>query len=211
MAYWIKYNGDMTGLQKNWKKFTSSIRDYGCFCFLDGKFIAEGRGTAKDLIDQSCKNLHKCQTCITMDFDQGLIDPTLDGDCDLTSQFSFNLTVTDLGPSIECLNLSNSCKRALCECDKRFAFELATTMDLWDARFKSENFSEEVRETECRSTGGGNNIGKIDKCCGIYPYRFPYHSMSGQRQCCGIKTYDLAGPKKCCRDNVAREFCPEEL
>ena len=59
---------------------------------------------------------------------------------------------------------------------------------------------------------GPVHIGQIDQCCGIYPYRYPYHSNGGARQCCGVKTYEVGGGKKCCKDNVPREVgtCPED-
>lgn len=31
---------------------------------------------------------------------------------------------------------------------------------------------------------------EMDACCGSYPDRFPYRSHAGDRQCCGVKTYN---------------------
>lgn len=170
---------------------------------------AEGKGKARDLIDQTCKNLHKCQTCIDMDIEQGLLLTNMDGKCEYTTTYSFNLTMETGTPKIECLNLDNTCKRAMCECDKRFGYELAQAWPTWNAEFKGKDAFD--RKEQCRSTGP-NNGGRIDKCCGVYPYRYPYHSNGGNRQCCGVKTYEVAGPKKCCSDNVPREVgtCPED-
>lgn len=38
---------------------------------------------------------------------------------------------------------------------------------------------------------------EMDACCGQYPDRFPYRSQGGDRQCCGVKTYN-AMTLTCC-------------
>merc|ERR1711976_676724 len=128
MAFWVRYRANLDKLSQKWEDFKSRITNYGCFCFNEQN-LAGGRGQARDLIDQSCKNLYKCQTCIKMDTANKNILPNMDGTCSLTTTYSFNLTknaVTE-SPEIECQNLEGTCKRALCECDKRFAFELANS------------------------------------------------------------------------------------
>ena len=183
---------------------------YGCFCFNEfSPTKAQGKGSARDMIDQSCKNLYKCQTCIDMDIEQSLILSNIDGKCEYTSTYSFNLTMNgpDL-PAIECLNMDNTCKRSLCECDKRFGFELAASWSEWSAQWKGKDAFD--RSAECRSTGSANK-GRIDQCCGVYPYRYPFHSNDGERECCGVKTFAVEGPKQCCADKVPREVCPEDL
>lgn len=179
MAYWLKYNANLEHLSSQWYEFTSKITNYGCFCFNQNNF-ADGKGQAKDLIDQVCKNLHKCQTCIQMDTEMKLLKPMAGGTCDKISTYSYNLTTNDMGePDIECLNRSGTCKRALCECDKKFAADLANAYDTWNYQWKGKKAF--VREDECKSQGMGS-MGRIDKCCGEYPSRFPYHSQDGVRQ-----------------------------
>ena len=135
MAFWVRYHGNLDKLSQKWEDFKSRITNYGCFCFNESN-AAGGKGQARDLIDQSCKNLFKCQTCIKMDIDNRNILPNTDGSCSITTTYNFNLTksaVTEL-PEIECQNLEGTCKRALCECDKRFANELAHSYDTWDSQ-----------------------------------------------------------------------------
>jgi len=60
------------------------------------------------------------------------------------------------------------------------------------------------------STGDQGDDGQVHKeCCGVYPNRFPYHSISsaGFKQCCVDKTYnDLM--HVCC-DGTIQAFCSE--
>ena len=97
----------------------------------------------------------------------------------------------------------------MCECDKRFGYELAQAWPQWDSRWKGKDKFD--RKEECRAMGTAH-VGQIDQCCGVYPYRYPYHSNGGQRECCGVKTFEVGGLKKCCDDNVPREVgtCPED-
>ena len=135
MAFWVRYQANLDKLSQNWEDFKSRVTNYGCFCF-NNQNLPGGRGQARDLIDQSCKNLYKCQTCIRMDMEAENILPNNDGDCELTTTYNFNLTKNAINglPEIECNNLEGTCRRALCECDKRFAFELANSYDTWDSQ-----------------------------------------------------------------------------
>ena len=203
MAYWMKYEASLVHLSKNWYEFTQKITNYGCFCFNE-QTTTNGKGSARDLIDQTCKNLHKCQTCIDMDIMNGDLQPNVDGTCSPYSLYSFNLTRIDKKPHIECLNLENTCQRALCECDKKFASELALNYDTWNPTLKGKNAFN--RESQCTSVGMAH-MGAVDTCCGEYPNRFPFHGQEGMKQCCGTKTYETYGPLQCCRGNVLKEVC----
>merc|ERR1712184_186969 len=218
MAYLIKYNGDRTDFVSNLETFINKVGNYGCFCFNEGEFSPKGRGIPKDGIDQACKQLHQCQTCINMDFSQNT-GSALDASCN--DQYNFNLTNTDRGVGVECLNPKDTCQRARCECDKRFAIDLAAAYDLWDESLQWAN-SLQGRERECRAekrigphvprpkpTPNPNpNLGM--QCCGTYPHRFPYNTMGGRRQCCGQSIIFRGGSKQCCGDNVARVTCRED-
>merc|ERR1711981_365090 len=111
MAYWIKFSGEIDKISQNWDEFTARVKHYGCFCFNENSpTLAAGKGSARDLIDQSCKNLYKCQTCIKMDTQQKELLPNMNGECDLTSSYSFNLTMSQgkAQADIQCLNMENT-------------------------------------------------------------------------------------------------------
>ena len=85
------------------------------------------------------------------------------------------------GFKIFSVDKQDTCKRALCECDKRLATQLAKLEDTSNSAFHSKygefNFQKQC-VPQCK------NCHKWDTCCGEYPTRFPFWADQGNRQCC---------------------------
>ena len=62
-------------------------------------------------------------------------------------------------------------------------------------------------DTEC-VVNGSPLSDKIDEraCCGQHPYRFPYKTFEGSRDCCGSKTYAV-GISNCCYGQLQVASC----
>ena len=55
-----------------------------------------------------------------------------------------------------------------------------------------------------QTKGNGRGL-RPDECCSEYPFRFPYSSDSGSRNCCGSKTYNQATLECCDETNSILE------
>jgi len=181
---------------------------YGCWCIADKAhdFHNGQAGVPVDPIDSSCKRQYQCYECAKMDH------PNRNCDSSIT-QYHYNLLLDDTDPnnhwkkSIQCTDPADrnekfSCRRAMCECDKRLAEDLRTHFDEWsvDNHKIQGNFNADV---QCvKNPSGGNNEGPIE-CCGDYPNRFPFSTQGGNRQCCSSagKTYNPT-VNECCGDSV---------
>ena len=115
---------------------------------------------------------------------------------------------------LDCSINSKQDAENICECDKRFAENIAVVQqecvaDSKSSTEKGDNCLDEVYRTK---TGGGtfdhktmcdkSHVGHDkNKCCGIYPNRYPYDSE--HKDCCQQKSIDSFG-------NVFTDFVLEK-
>jgi hypothetical protein len=104
----------MVYLQENDGRVFSRFSQYGCWCFQSFDYdFWKGQGYPKDGIDKTCRKLSLCYHCIAQDFEE----------CNPESTYSF-VGLEDVVTKdrvIQCLDEEGSCKRNICECDKKFA------------------------------------------------------------------------------------------
>jgi len=184
---------------------------YGCWCLPDAAHTVAGNGAGQpvDEVDASCKRQASCYECAQMDHQGRTCSPD-------STQYSYNL-VSDVNEpdnhelkSIECLDDPNSgkngrwsekysCRRSICECDKKLAEDLRENFYIWthDNHSEQGTFDPPTQCIKSFSTGSGQE--GPPECCGDYPERFPYKSQNGARNCCGNKTYDVT-MFECCSD-----------
>jgi len=205
----MAYSQVSTNLSKN--DFEAKIKKYGCHCFPADTKSAGGTGAAVDALDSMCKKLANCHKCINIEFGTEAIDVN-DG------KYTWGL---ENDGSLNCdKNAKNPARKALCECDREFAYNLKSE---WDdnSNFHNEYFwlnNRHARKNEgsvfsyeatCQSTGGNggnNNNGGGDACCGIaYPHKEPY--KTGSRACCGNELYSLVTQECCGSEAVAIGTC----
>merc|ERR1719277_1427325 len=90
--------------------------------------------------------------------------------------------------SIECTNRRGTCRRNICECDKRLAEQLGKYESEWNESLH-KNRGGFVREENCFKANGGNN--PIEECCGN-EFTFPLNKPRRANQCCsGAEVKDI--------------------
>lgn len=194
---------------------------YGCYCLTDPLYSLTpppNRGAPRDPIDAACKVQHQCYECAKMDH------PSRTCTADKV-QYSYVLMRDDNDPtnhwkkSIECtddpmskkkpgkISPKWSCRRSMCECDKRLAEKLRENFSVWNDQFSTSlgNFDTSVCVAP-RGTGPGDE--GEPECCGnqFGGARFPFNNRNGKRSCCGGKTFDTQ-MFQCCGDQTVLGTC----
>merc|ERR1711881_174001 len=164
------------------------IQNYGCHCFPGMSRIAGGAGPPQDDYDALCRDLARCQQCVSLEFN---VDPA-------THKYIFNY-IPDK-KIFDCSDNKTPAKEALCQCNADYALKLA---DIWrDEKFnvkiwnnkKNADFNFD-HENVCE----GLHNHSPDQCCGEkFPDKVPFDSSN--RQCCkGTKTFNPS-VQECCQD-----------
>ena len=125
------------------------ITDYGCNCpeLGDRPLSDPGKGSPVDPLDTVCQKFKRCTKCAKEEFGEECISEMI--------RYKFNKS------DATCRDTSGSCPRALCECDRMFAFDIAgvdkSTIDVNTFGF----YSDFDRDTDCiRNPGSGDR-----QCC----------------------------------------------
>jgi len=150
-----------------------------------------GGGKTKDMVDHHCKELYRCYKCVLNDYSANYTDVA----------YTVDFTEDDAGNrQLECSNNVKQDSENVCECDKRFADNIAKAEQdcsankpddaLWGSHCMSEDF---------RTINGGGAFdpqNSCDKqfhghdkqnCCGFYPNRYPYDQNFSE--CCRSNTF----------------------
>lgn len=157
---------------------------YGCYCFAKGPkelLIDAGNGKPMDGADNACRQHLQCHSCTKVDYQDK---------CDVSDGYKFTAKQDDVTGIrwIQCLNPEGSCKRAICECDKALAYDLADAETEWNilhhARWGQFDAPLNCERHQPGGRDGAMRQEKISEptpveCCGEYPRRFPYHADDG--------------------------------
>jgi hypothetical protein len=131
--------------------------------------------------------------CVNIDYKQNYTD--------ISYTVDFNNNPND-GRSLDCTVNSKQDAENICECDRRFAENVAKAHDHCDAgAAKDPEWGEHCMDPDQYKTinGGGPFNPKTqcekkfhdhekDHCCGIYPNRYPYDPNFNE--CCRVKAFD---------------------
>jgi hypothetical protein len=187
------YDPSLQNITKYWT--------YGCWCLQMGDFpMRLGNGQPQDEVDRVCKKQKECYLCAKKDHEEEfpevksletrICSPDMVG-------YKFKAIIDPVTgkPAVECTNIPNTCRRRICECDKRFAEQLpgaASASEGWQEAHHA-HFGGFDSRVSCmaRMMGHGNHEHEL-QCCGNYPerYLFRVRSDGSGRQCCGSKTYN---------------------
>lgn len=191
--------------------------NYGCHCFRnEGKdFLKEMTiGKPQDRPDKVCRDHSRCHACIKKDYE---------GDCDPTRGYTFEARKDSVTNTkyIQCTDQYNSCHRALCECDKALAYDLADAEGIWSlvhhtdwGAFQQKQHCDIYNENRppnvhLKSAAIEVKLNEpINQCCGEYPRRYPYHSDDGYgniKKCCNGVVFDPE-THQCCDDDQVRQI-----
>jgi len=126
---------------------------YGCNCLLlgDRPITDPSLGPPVDELDSTCKQYKDCNKCVREQFGEQCV-----------SEFrSYNFISG--AASIQCTDKPNTCERALCECDAKFARNHAKHSDVFNIRFHQY----ESNWNPDRSCPMGRNLGRNSdpQCC----------------------------------------------
>merc|ERR1712176_517514 len=177
---------------------------YGCYCFASGPFkLLEnaGNGQPMDKADTACRAHNRCHYCSSQDHD---------AKCDMTSTYKFEALEDEVTGErfINCLNPEGSCKRHICECYKKLAYDLREAEFSWNILHHNQwgGFDKDncLAYRNGRSSRSEKLTEKVMKCCGQNPDRFPYAEEDGygtRKECCGGKTYNPF-TFTCCDDTI---------
>jgi len=190
-------NGNNPENHNRFEQKMSEIEDvytnYGCYCWIDGvgKGVIGG-GKTKDMSDHHCKELYRCYKCVNIDYSANYTD------IDYVVDFTSNGGAREL----DCTVNSKQDAENICECDKRFAANIAATEKSCKAgTTDNEKFGAYCMDEQWRTTSGKvlgtDEAGPFNphkqcdkrmmnhdknKCCGIYPNRYPYDTDF--KECC---------------------------
>lgn len=147
----------------------SMITNYGCNCpeLGDRPLSDQGKGMPVDPLDKVCQKFKQCTKCAKEEFGEDCISEII--------KYKFNKS------DANCKDTSGSCERALCECDRMFAFDLAGVDPSSVNESKYGMSSSFDRSEDC--VHKENSTPTNRQCCwsGEGPFSF-YNSDS--KQCC---------------------------
>lgn len=204
------------------------IQYYGCWCYLDDTWDV-AKGPVQDGLDQECKNLVQNYRCLVLDaLDRGeTCDPATQeyteynlfgGSGNLTNECETN--GNELGDAT-----TTQCRQDLCKADGEFTLNLFALMfQLGGIANNQPPYDPAVAHA---NNTGGSSLGLFDpatdcryayqgagrsekECCGNYPARFPFKTYSGDKACCGDRTYSTIG-MKCCNPLSPFNFSIEDI
>jgi len=163
-------------------KYTS----YGCYCWINGMSDGViGGGKTKDVTDHHCKELYRCYKCVNNDYAKNYTDVS----------YTVDFTMKDGERALDCSVNSKQDAENICECDKRFAENIAaaegscTAGEAADPEWGEHCMSEDFRtgnaggsfdpQNQCDKQFHGHDKAE---CCGFYPNRYPYDI--NENDCC---------------------------
>lgn len=192
-----------------------SINSYGCWCYFQDNHGA-GRGPAQNEVDNQCKILHEGYECIMMDaVDEG-DDSCLPWHEEYKSATGLGLLVDhDDNDTLE-EALRFRCKKANKKSKTKCAERSCIVENYFVVRvmrlfLKGVPFDPSLKhdknifdpKANCPTVQG---IQSDKECCGLYPFRFPFKTLSGSRDCCGQRTFN-SDLMMCCDDMNVRLSC----
>lgn len=162
---------------------------YGCYCLPEGShnIAAGGYGQPVDNIDRACFDFKQCYKCLINEHLDGEGLPrnpkseTYDGKCKGENLgYKFDLFIRPNGTKvIKCRDKAGSCKRNICECDKKLAEQLSFHESEWDET-KHAVRGGFKREEQCIKK---KVPWKFVECCGDR-FDFPFNKPRKDNQCC---------------------------
>lgn len=176
-------------------ELSAKYTNYGCYCWING--MADGvlgGGRPRDVTDHHCKELYRCYKCVNVDYNKNYTDVS----------YTVDFTTDQNGQrALDCSANSKQDGENICECDKRFAENIAKTEQTCENGVPDdeEYGAHCLSDSLITSNGGGafdpSNPASCKKefhghdkghCCGFYPNRYPYDI--NQQDCCRARVFN---------------------
>lgn len=185
--------------------YLDSIWNYGCWCYF-GDNMSHGRGIPVNKVDQVCRSLNYCYTCVRMDESENF-KSCAPGTVSYNRPTTLDTQKQSWEIACESNNDGDACKINTCKCETQFVKSLIQLF--FDGYRFQPQFKHELGEFDPNSCGplppqirglddddddkdniidaygNGNNSWNRQsakkpqgekKCCGSYPDRKPYNS-----------------------------------
>jgi len=188
---------DEDSLEDELGALEDTYTNYGCYCWINGvDGGVTGGGRTKDMSDHHCKELYRCYKCVNIDYTKNYTDVS----------YTVDLQVDENGNrQLDCGGNSKTDAENICECDKRFAENIAETREKCDAGEPADSMYGEhcMDHSQFKTTNAGGSFVPQDqcdkqfhghdknRCCGIYPNRYPYDD--NHKECCQSTVIDDQG------------------
>jgi len=159
---------------------------YGCYCLPEGShdISSGGYGKPMDDIDRACRDFKWCYQCLIREHNEAQPNNSWGGVDECRGEdigYRADLIEEDDGShSITCTNKEGSCRKNICECDKRLAEQLAKYEETWDESLHSVKGGFKRDQNCYKGSGSGNPV--VD-CCGDLK-TFPFNQPRHENQCC---------------------------
>jgi len=171
---------------------SAKYTNYGCYCWINGmEGGVVGGGKTKDVTDHHCKELYRCYKCVNVDYAKNYTDVS----------YTVDFSMKNGQRQLDCSVNSKQDAENICECDKRFAENIASAEascqagEAADPEWGEHCMSEDFRtgnaggsfdpQNQCDKQFHGHDK---DKCCGFYPNRYPYDM--NENDCCRVTVSD---------------------
>merc|ERR1712174_173731 len=107
---------DETELENYIQQIENEYTNYGCYCWIDGVDAGViGGGKTIDTSDHHCKELYRCYKCVNNDYAKNYTDVS----------YTVDFTMKGGERTLDCSVNSKQDAENICECDKRFAENIA--------------------------------------------------------------------------------------
>lgn len=181
---------DLAEFENMLDEMEQKYTNYGCYCWINGVDSGVlGGGKTKDMTDHHCKELYRCYKCVQADYAKNYTDVS----------YTVDFAMENGERSLDCSANSKQDAENICECDKRFAENIAKAEQSCDAGSPADpEWGEHCMEETFRTKNGGGSFDPSDaakcnkqfhghnneNCCGFYPNRYPYDI--NQADCCRV-------------------------
>ena len=143
--------------EKRLKRLEKAYTNYGCYCWINGvEEGVTGGGRVKDVSDHHCKELYRCYKCVNIDYSKNYTDVS----------YTVDFTTDDNGNrQLDCSANSKQDAENICECDKRFAENIAITEQSCDAGDDAdEMYGDHCQDESFRTENGGGSFDPKNQC-----------------------------------------------
>jgi hypothetical protein len=182
-----------------------NINGYGCWCYFE-EMHGKGKSHPVNDVDAFCKLLHEGYDCVMMDTE------ALGQDC-VPWEIDYNTGASSLDTLVEKCHAKNIdlfwpggegfCATQSCIVESWFVQNIAQMFIGANALDESKRHTNGfVVDDECPTTKGEASE---KSCCGVPPFRHPFKTYGGSRDCCGSKTFDVS-LLICCGDGVNEPY-----
>jgi len=179
-----------------------SFNGYGCWCYFEDEH-GQGRGQAVDEVDQLCHELANGYDCAMMDTNNVCVPWEVSYVSGMGGGFNGIMT------NCETFNPNSACGQTACKIEGFFVQKMFNQIMMGNGVNPAYHNSNFDAASECVTYLGG---GPADKeCCGVHPWRKPFHTRGGANACCAdttteAKIYNTLS-HDCCFDGEVRENC----